>query len=79
MTMIHPAFTCRLGSATMNNQTALMAAYPLICGCDQSCEPHEHSATPPGPDDWTICLHDGVTEHGHCPNVALDSLTDADG
>lgn len=33
------------------------------CMCDASCEPHLDEG------DIILCLHDGETDHDHCPNA----------
>jgi hypothetical protein len=36
----------------------------LDCMCAASCEPHRHE-----PNHIVLCLHDGETDHEHCPNA----------
>lgn len=34
-----------------------------ICYCSAGCEAHIHEK-----DGYILCLHDGETDHSHCPN-----------
>ena len=55
--------TCSLGVETRNNFDPDRVASWDLCPCDQSCEPHNHNDA-----GHIECLHDGETDHGHCPN-----------
>lgn len=51
---------CRLGG---ESERAQFKHSDKECMCNQSCEPHIHEGSA-----GILCLHDGETEHLHCPN-----------
>lgn len=55
--------TCRLGYPAERPQHAHSDDE---CVCPASCEPHIHGETD---HSAVLCLHDGETDHGHCPNA----------
>jgi hypothetical protein len=64
--------TCKLGGVT-----EFVPSNPptdLDCNCDESCEPHRHEG-----EMGIMCLHDGETDHGHCPNAPWPWKDENDG
>lgn len=57
---------CKLGGETENNYLEFVNA----CECNQSCEPHIHEK-----DGTILCLHDGETDHGHCPQADTSTMS----
>lgn len=52
--------TCSMGNPTDREPTD-PDFVDADCTCDESCEPHRHFS-------WGVeCQHDGINDHGHCP------------
>jgi hypothetical protein len=56
-------YQCSMGFEAEREQVAMSEQE---CTCSASCEPHIHESS-----TYILCLHDGETDHGHCPNATF--------